>query len=239
VFVHRLEGPLVAGRLIRRYKRFFVDVELEEDGRVVTAHTPNTGSMLGCSTPGSRVYLSLARRASRRLPYTLEMVRAGRIYVGVNTLVPNRLVHAAVVAGAIPELVGYAKAQREVRVSDESRVDLELTGGERSRRCYVEIKSVTLVEDGVALFPDARTDRGRRHLEELVRLVRAGHRGVIFFLVQRADGEQLRPAEAIDPRYADALRVAVRRGVEALAYRARARRDGIRLERRIPVVVSS
>jgi sugar fermentation stimulation protein A len=234
VFIHRFPTALIPGRLLRRYKRFFVDVALD-DGREVTAHTPNTGSMLGCSTPGSRVYLSEADRPERKLKYTLEMVRAGRIYVGVNTLVPNRLVHDAVAAGAIPELRGHDALRREVSVG-QSRLDL-LLEGPGGRQTYVEIKNVSLVQGGVALFPDARSERGRRHLEELARLRRRGHRAVIFYLVQRADAQRLRAAEAIDPEYAEALRAAVKRGVEPLAYRARVRRDGIRVEQRIEVEV--
>jgi len=234
VFRRRFATRLIPGRLLRRYKRFLVDVRLD-DGREVTAHTPNTGSMLGCSTPGSRVYLSEADRPERKLKFTLEMVRVGRIYVGVNTLLPNRLVPDAVAARAIPELCRHDAIRREVKVGD-SRLDLLLCGP-GSRRTYVEIKNVSLVQAGVALFPDARSERGRRHLEELARLRRRGHRAVIFYLVQRADAELLRPAEAIDPEYAAALRRAVRRGVEPLAYRARVRRDGIRIERRVPVEV--
>jgi len=228
----RYPGPLLQGTLVRRYQRFFADVRLR-NGHVVTAHTPNTGRMLGCSAPGSRVWISRADPARRRrLRYTLEIVEAGAVLVGVNTLLPNRLVERAVLERAIPELAGHGPPRREVRVG-RSRIDLVL--GREAPLCYVEIKNVTLVEGGVARFPDAVTERGRRHLEELARLVQRGHRAVTFFLVQRADGQRLRPADDIDPRYGRALRRAVRRGVDVLAYRAAVSPRGVALADRIPL----
>ena len=227
---YRFAAPLLEGTLVRRYKRFLVDVRLQ-NGHVVVAHTPNTGSMRSCSAPGSRVYLSRAANRDRKLRYTLEIVEAGGTLIGVNTLVPNRLVERAVRAGAIPELAGYPEVRREVPVG-ESRIDLELGP---SPRCYVEIKNVSLGEGVVARFPDAVTERGRRHLEELRGCVAAGHRAVIFFLVQRSDCDHLEPADAIDPDYGRALRRAVAAGVEALAYRAAVGLDAITLERRLPV----
>lgn len=228
----RYPGPLLQGTLVRRYQRFFADVRLQ-NGHVVTAHTPNTGRMLGCSAPGSRVWISRADPARRRrLRYTLEIVEAGSVLVGVNTLLPNRLVERAVEERAIPELDGHGPTRREVQVG-QSRIDLVL--GCEAPLCYVEIKNVTLVEGEVARFPDAVTARGRRHLEELAGLVRQGHRGVIFFLVQRADGERLGPADDIDPDYGRALRRAVRAGVEVLAYRAAVSPRGVALADRIPL----
>lgn len=233
---YRFDAPLIPGRLLRRYKRFLVDVELG-DGRRVTAHTPNTGSMRGCSEPGSAVYISRATRPGRKLDYTLQMIRVGRIWVGVNTLLPNALVHDAACRDAIPELAGYAAARREVKISDSSRIDLVLTPAGDGAPCYVEIKNVTLVDGRTARFPDAQTERGRKHLRELERLAQEGSRAVIFFLIQRADCDRFQPADDIDPDYGRLLRRAAGGGVEALAYRARARRDGIRLEVRVPVLL--
>lgn len=227
--------PLTAGTLVRRYQRFRADVRLA-DGRTLTAHCPNTGRMLGCCEPGRPVYLSHHPRPERRLPFTWELIRMPASLVGVNTLVPNRLVAAAAHAGAIPELSGYSEVRREVRLAPGTRIDLELVrpGGER---CLVEVKNCTLVEDGAALFPDAVTARGRRHLEELAQRVGPGSRSVIFFLVQRMDAERFRPAAAIDPHYAAALQAAAAQGVEVLAYDAHIDLTALRLRRRLPVEI--
>lgn len=153
--------------------------------------------------------------------------------VGVNTLVPNRLVALGISAGQIPELEGYSSLQREVRVGDRSRIDLLLTAPGR-RRCFVEIKNCTLVADGVALFPDAVTVRGQRHLQELEKKSLAGHRCVIFFFIQRQDARQFQPADSIDPAYGRLLRRALRSGVQALAYDVAVDLTRIRMRRRVP-----
>jgi sugar fermentation stimulation protein A len=228
--------PLIPGRLIRRHKRFLAEVELET-GQLVTAHTPNTGRMIGCSTPGSRVYLSEADNPKRKLKYTLEIVRAGSVLVGVNTLVPNRLIRDAIAAGEIPELRGYDSIRSEVAYGEASRIDLLLE--KRGTRCYVEIKNVTLGDRGVARFPDAVTKRGRKHLVELARVVRSRQRGVVLFLVQRADCRRMAPADEIDPEYGRTLREVMAAGVEALAYRARVTSRSIRLDRRLRIILAA
>lgn len=224
---------LVEGRLIRRYKRFLADVRLR-NGPVVTAHCPNSGSMLTCAEPGRRVYLSRHQAPHRRTRYTWEMIEMPGSLVGVNTQVPNALVAAAVRAGEIRELQGYATVRREVRSGANSRIDLLLQSGEA--RCYIEIKNCTLVlDDGVACFPDAVTSRGLKHLLELKGLIRKGHRGVMFYLVQRMDARRFRSADEIDPDYGRGLREAIRAGVEALAYDVSIDLSGIGLRRRLPV----
>lgn len=226
--------PLIAGRLIKRYKRFLADVELE-DGSVVTAHCPNSGSMKGCALPGSPVFLSRSSNPNRQLPYTWELVLADRHWVGINTGLPNRLVREAIEEGSVEELQGYASIRAEVPYGDHSRIDLLLEG--EQGRCFVEVKNVTLVEQGRALFPDAVTTRGQKHLKELMRVVQQGDRGVIFFTVQRGDGNSVSPADAIDPEYGRLLRMAMESGVEALAYRALVTPQEIRLTERLPVLV--
>lgn len=226
--------PLIEGRLIRRYKRFLADVELG-DGSVVTAHCPNSGSMKGCAVPGSRVWLSTSDNAKRKLPHTWELVEVGGCMIGLNTGLPNRLVAEAIGNGTIAELQGYDAIRPEVPYGDHSRIDLLLESP--GCRCYVEVKNVTLVEDGRALFPDAVTTRGQKHLQELMRVVQEGGRGVIFFTVQRGDGCAVSPADAIDPEYGRLLRLAIQNGVEALAYRAEVTAGEIRLTERLPVVV--
>ncbi len=229
-------SPLLEGRLLKRYQRFLADVELA-DGSTVTAHCPNTGSMLGCKEPGSRVWLSAAANPQRKLPYTWEIVEAlPEVLVGVNTGLSNRLAEEAIANGAIAELQGYSRIRREVRFGAEnSRVDLLLEGDGPS--CYVEVKNVTAaVEDGIAIFPDAVSERGAKHLRELAAMAEAGQRAVLCFCVQRRDVAEVRPADAIDPVYGRTLREALGRGMEAIAYRAAVSPEGIALRHPLPVV---
>ena len=223
---------LIAGKLIKRYKRFLVDVELET-GEVVTAHCPNTGSMQGCSEAGRTVYLSCHDNPKRKLKYTWELIDMPTSMVGVNTLIPNRLVARSVAEADISELRGYDQIRREVRAGDRSRIDLLLTKDENSR-CFIEIKNCTLVNDGVARFPDAVTARGQKHLVELEKLAADGNRCVMFYFIQRMDARVFKPADHIDPVYGESLRQAVRNNVEILAYDVHIDLKGIRLRRKIP-----
>ena len=223
---------LVGGILVKRYKRFLADVKLD-NGTLVTAHCPNTGRMQGCSEPGRPVYLSRHDSPKRKLKYTWELIKMPGSLVGINTLVPNRLVFQAAQAGLIPELGGYNAAVREVSIESGSRIDLLLCNGQKDR-CYVEIKNCTLVEDGTALFPDAVTARGLKHLKELETLVKAGCRCVMFYFIQRMDARIFRPADGIDADYGRGLRRAVDRGIEMLAYDVSIDLSGIRLNRKIP-----
>ena len=234
----KFNTPLVEGVLKRRYKRFLADVEFSS-GEVVTCHCPNTGSLMGCTDPGSRVWLSRSSNPERKYPYTWELVRVGgRVTVGINTGLSNRLVREALERGVIPELDGYATIRREVRFGEErSRVDMLLQDHGRMPECYLEVKNVTAaVSGGVALFPDAVSTRGTRHLRELMRVVDSGARAALCFCVQRGDVGEVRPADDIDPEYGRALREAIAGGVEVLAYRARVSPREIRLQRPLPVV---
>jgi sugar fermentation stimulation protein A len=227
-------AKLVEGRLIRRYKRFLADIQLP--GEVITAACPNTGSMLGCCAPGSRVWLSESDKATRKYRHTWEIVEVGEVMVGINTGLPNALVAEAIASGAIAELSGYGSVRREVAFGEErSRVDLVLEDPARAP-CYVEVKNVTAAASaGVALFPDCVSDRGARHLRELMRIKAAGLRPVQLYCVQRGDVEEVRPADAIDPEYGRTLREAMAAGVEVLAYRAKVTAREIRLEKKIAV----
>jgi sugar fermentation stimulation protein A len=206
---------LIEGVLIKRSKRFLFDVRLR-NGRTVTAHCPNTGSMTGCCEPGCAVYLSRSAKRDRALPYTLELTRMDTTLIGVNTMVPNRLVKESIMAGRLPQLSGYPTLRSEVPCGANSRIDLLLENG--TERCYVEIKSCTLVIDRTAFFPDAVSSRGLKHLHELETQVKAGNRCVMFYLVQRMDAGAFRPADHIDPAYGKALRSAHSKGVEILVY---------------------
>jgi sugar fermentation stimulation protein A len=221
---------LIRGTLMQRYKRFLADVRLP-NGDIVTAHCTNTGSMLGCKEPGSTVYLSLSPNKSRKLAYTWEIIRIDRAWVGINTMHPNRLVAEAVEAGRIPELRGYATVRREVKVSAHSRLDLCLERNDGC--CFVEVKNVTLSIDRAAAFPDAVSERATKHLRELIRLKRKGHRAALVFVIQRGDCDHFRPADEIDPEYGRWLRRAVKAGVEALPYMAKVTPKGIVLTARI------
>ena len=209
--------PVIFGTLIRRYKRFLADVELE-DGSVITAHCPNTGRMTTCAEPGWRVALSDSQNPKRKYRYTWELVHNGDCWICVNTGRANEMAFEAVSGGVVPELAGYAEVLREQRFGN-SRFDLLLRDGERL--CYVEVKNVTLLAaDGCYAFPDAVTERGRKHLNELIEVVKAGHRAAMLYVIPRSDGTAFRAAHEIDPAYADALKAAVSAGVEAYAWQA-------------------
>ena len=230
----RYANALVEGRLIRRYKRFLADIQLP-DG-VVTAACPNTGSLMGCCEPGSRVWLSESDNAARKYRHTWEIVEVGKVMVGINTGLPNKLVAEAIVEGVIGELAGYDTVRREVSYGEEaSRVDFVLESPER-QACYVEVKNVTAAaKRGVALFPDCVSERGSRHLRELIRMQAQGIRTVQLYCVQRGDVKEVRPADGIDHEYGRTLREAIAAGVEVLAYRAKVGPDEIRLVKRISV----
>lgn len=217
----KYDEPPILGRLIRRYKRFLADVELE-DGSVVTAHCPNTGSLLGCKEEGSQVWLRDSKDEKRKLRLTWQAIRVGRTWVSVDTNLPNRAVSEALEARRIPSLTEFDTLRREVKYGQNSRIDvlLESEGGPRT---YIEVKSTTLREGTAGLFPDAVTARGKKHLEELMDVVRAGDRAVQFFLVCRSDVKVFRPADTIDPVYCSTLREAAETGVEVLAHRAKVR----------------
>jgi sugar fermentation stimulation protein A len=230
-------SPLIPGTLIRRYQRFLADVRLD-NGETVVAHCPNTGSMMGCKEPGCRVWLSESDNPNRKLRYTWELVESlPDVWVGIHTGRSNYLVEEAILSGTIAELSGYKKIRREVKFGQErSRVDLLLTHDEKPD-CYVEVKNVTAaVENCVAIFPDAVSDRGSKHLRELMAVVKSGQRAALVFCVQREDVTEVRPADEIDPVYGRTLRDAITAGVEVLAYRARVSSEGISITESLPVV---
>jgi sugar fermentation stimulation protein A len=229
-----LPQPMLRGVLVSRYKRFFADVALD-DGRAITAHCPNPGAMLGLNSPGLRVWVSRSGDPKRKLAHRLELVEVDGGLVGVNTLLPNRLVAEALTEGAIPELAGYSNVRREVRYGENSRVDFLLEAPDR-RACWVEVKSVTLCRgDGLAEWPDCVSARGARHIAELEAVVRGGDRAVVLFLVQRNDCDRFALAADLDPAFSRALARAVAAGVEALAYGCDMGPDRIDIAGRLPL----
>lgn len=226
---------LVEGRLIRRYFRFLADVELL-DGQVVTALVPNTGSLLSCVEPGRQVWLA-QRHSEAKYRYSWKLVRPRRSLVCVDTSVPNAAVYEAAVRQRIPQLAGYREYLQEVRYGEHSRIDLlcRVHRDDMLRRCWVEVKSTTLMRDGVAYFPDAVTERGKKHLLELQRVVEYGDRALQVFFVQRGDCDSFRPADDIDPQYGALLRAAMASGVEAVALQAKVTKHSITILRQIPV----
>ena len=225
------DPPLLPGRLVRRYKRFLADVEIE--GRVETVHCANPGSMMGLAEPGSPVWLSRSANPARKLALTWELVEVKGTLVGINTGYANRLAEEALGRGLIPALAGYQSWRREVAYGAGSRIDFLLTGPDRPL-CYVEVKSVTLARGEAAEFPDSVTARGTRHLKELVEMRRLGARSVMLFLAQRQDCQSFAVAGDIDPAYAAALAAASGAGVEILAYGCRVSRQGIELGGALP-----
>lgn len=223
--------PRLFATFLGRRQRFLADMELADGSRTV-AHCPNTGSMRGCLHPGGRAVLWDSGNPARKLRYTWKAVEAAGVWVGIDTGLPNRLVEAAIRAGRLAPLSGFASIRREPRLGERSRADLLLEG---PGQCWVEVKNVTLVEGGAARFPDAVTARGLRHLEELTRRVAAGARAAMVYVVQREDGTRFEPAEDIDPLYAGGLRRAAAAGVEVYALGARVTPSGVEASGLLPV----
>jgi len=227
---------LIQGRLIKRYKRFLADVELQT-GETVTAHCPNTGGMLGCQDENSSVWLRYAPSPKRKLDYSWELATSQEQLVGIYSARANDLVEEAWCAGLLLPFSGYKQVKREVKVG-KSRLDFFFSRHANSKvpDCYVEVKSVTAsTEAGVALFPDAKTQRGLKHLQELMQLRQEGHRVAMLFCIQRDDCEQLRTAPEFDKDYAQAFELARAAGVEAYAYACELSPEHIRIDK--PVLI--
>jgi sugar fermentation stimulation protein A len=226
-------APLVPATFVRRYKRFFADVVLT-DGTELTAHCPNPGAMLGLNTPGLPAWLSVSDNPKRKLSHTLELVEADGSLVGINTLLPNRLVAEALEAGLIPELAGYASVRREVKYGKASRVDFLLEDPARGR-CWLEVKNVHLMRTpGLAEFPDCVAARSTRHLEELADQVTAGDRAVALFVVQRTDCEAFSACADLDPAFARGLEAAATAGVEVMAWACEVHPGEVTIRRALP-----
>ena len=219
---------LISGRLIKRYKRFLADIELNT-GEVITAHCPNTGPMTGICTPDSLVQVSKSNNPKRKLAYTWEMIQIDSTWVGTNTAIPNRVIKLALKQKLFPKLATrYSNVRSEVPYGKDkkSRIDFLLTGDDSQPPIYVEVKSVTLSAGRIALFPDTVTTRGQKHLQELTALV-PETQAVMLYFVNRGDCDTFAPSDRCDPKYGELLREAVAQGVEVLPYRFEITPQGI------------
>ena len=221
-------SSLISGRLIKRYKRFLADIELDT-GEIITAHCPNTGPMTGIAIPNSLVQVSKSNNPKRKLAYTWEMIQIGSTWVGTNTAIPNRVIKLALQQQLLPELANrYSMVRSEVPYGKDkkSRVDFLLTGEDSQPAIYVEVKSVTLSYDNLALFPDTVTTRGQKHLVELADLIPQA-KAVMLYFINRGDCDRFAPSDSCDPLYGELLRQAVAKGVEVLPYRFKISPQGI------------
>ncbi len=224
------QEKLIHGKLIKRYKRFLADVRLD-DGTEIVAHCTNSGSMKSCLENGAEVYLTPANNPKRKTKFTWEMIKIDGDWVGINTGNPNKLAFDAIVEGTIPELSGYTNVTREVKFGD-SRFDVFAEN--ENGKCFVEVKNVSLKEGKYALFPDAVTTRGQKHLKTLMEVKSEGMRAVMLYIIQRSDVEVFSPAAEIDPVYAKLLKEAVGAGVEVIPMQAKVTPGRIELVKKLP-----
>ncbi len=221
----KFESPLIEGIFLKRYNRFFADVQIGD--QTVVAHVPNTGSMKSANAPNSPCLVSPASNPERKLRYTLEMIKAPTSWVGVNTSHPNSLVHELWESKKVSHWDAFDHAQMEVKINKQTRLDMALWSSADDVKLkkgklaqiqpplhFVEIKNVTLGEDGVAMFPDAVTERGQKHISEMLELMEQGFTCEFVFVVQRTDCKIFRPADHIDPEYGRLLREAHKKGLK-------------------------
>jgi sugar fermentation stimulation protein A len=238
----KIAAKLIPATFVKRDNRFRVTVRVE--GHLVWAHLPNSGRLRELLVPGRRVLLAAAQAPGRLTAYDLLMVDLDGTLVSIDARLPSRLLYEtlrqaqdeALQAGRLEEFAGYAQVRREVAYG-QSRLDLVLEGGPDGGRCFIEVKSVTLVKDSVALFPDAPTQRGRRHLGELARAKAEGHRAAVVFVVQRDDTVRFLPHDEADPAFGQALREAAQAGVEVYAYKCRVSEEEVALDAPLPVAI--
>ncbi|MCY1722172.1 DNA/RNA nuclease SfsA [Prolixibacteraceae bacterium Z1-6] len=224
------EKKLVHGTLIRRYKRFLADIILD-DGTEVTAHCTNSGSMKSCLENGAEVYLTPVNDPKRKTKFTWEMIKINGSWVGINTGIPNKLAYETILSGLISELQGYTTVKREVKYGD-SRFDIYAEN--EMEKCFVEVKNVSMKEGKYALFPDAVTSRGQKHLKTLMQVKAERMRAVMLYIIQRSDVEIFAPAKEIDPKYAQALKEASEAGVEIIPMQVKVTPQSIELVRKLP-----
>jgi len=226
----KFEKPLTHGRLIKRYKRFLADVKLDS-GEIITAHCTNSGTMKSCLEDNAEVYLTPVNDPKRKTKFTWEMIKINNDWIGINTGNPNKLAFEAVKNGKIEKLKGYTEVKREVKF-DDSRFDVMARN--EYETCFIEVKNVTLKEEYYALFPDAVTTRGKKHLETLIKVKEQGMRAVMLYVIQRMDVSIFAPAIEIDPEYAKTLKKAYEKGVEIIPIQAKVTPEKIELIKELP-----
>lgn len=225
-------SPLTEAILLKRYKRFLADVDFGTETR--TVHVPNTGSMQACWEPNWKCAVSLSDNPTRKMPYTLEMTYNGETWIGVNTGNANKLAKIWLTNNLLPEITGYTVVVPEKKIG-QSRVDFYLEGHPTLPPCYVEVKNVTLKLGGIAQFPDSVSERGQKHLKELMEIKKSGLRAAMLFIVQREDVASFSPAASIDPEYAKLLKEAHHSGVEILVYQCRMGLEELGLGKSLPI----
>jgi len=226
----KFNNKLLQGTLIKRYKRFFADIKYKN--KVITAHCPNSGSMMGLLDRGNKVWFSISDNPERKLKYTLEIIEVKNEKVGINTLFTNKIVFEALSDKKIDTLVKFKNIKREVKFSDKTRFDFFLSNGKK--KCFLEVKNVTLLRsDYVAEFPDAITSRGTKHLKELMLAKKKGYESYILYLVQREDCRSFKIANDIDQEYKNTLDEALKNGVKMLCYDCKLSNEEIKLNNQI------
>ncbi|MBI6527625.1 DNA/RNA nuclease SfsA [Proteus vulgaris] len=232
----KFEQPLQSATLLKRYKRFLADV-VTPDGEEFTLHCANTGAMTGCATPGDTVWYSTSSNAKRKYPHSWELTQTQTDdWICVNTLRANDIVADAIEAGDIPELSEYKEIKREVKYGNEnSRIDILLKSNHKVD-CYIEVKSVTLLDNGMGYFPDAKTQRGQKHLRELTAIAKLGLRAVLFYAVPHTGITEVTVAKEIDPDYASLLKEAHDAGVEILCYRINISEYNLTIGQQLPFI---
>ena len=221
---------LIQGTLIKRYKRFFVDIK--HNNKIITAHCPNSGSMLGLLNKGNGVWLSKSSNPERKLKYTLEIVSVNKKLVGINTFLTNKIVLEALNKKEIKNLINFINIKTEVKFSDKTRFDFLLSN--QKQKCFLEVKNVTLMrKKNIAEFPDAVTSRGTKHLRELIIAKKKGYDAYMLYLIQRDDCKSFKIAGDIDPDYKNAFNEAVKNGVKILCYDCKLNNEEIRINNQI------
>ncbi|MFC2152392.1 DNA/RNA nuclease SfsA [Bacteroidota bacterium] len=226
----KFKDKLIHGRLIKRYKRFLADIKLDS-GEIIIAHCTNSGSMKSCLEDDAEVYLSPVNDPKRKTKFTWEMIKINNDWVGINTGNPNKLAYEAVLDNKIEKLVGYTEVKREVKFKD-SRFDIMAKN--ENETCFIEVKNVTLKEGNYALFPDAVTSRGKKHLETLIKVKEEGMRAVMLYIIQRTDANIFAPAKDIDPEYTKTLKKAYSCGVEIIPMQVKVTPEKIVLLKELP-----
>ncbi len=229
----KFKTPLIKAKILKRYKRFLADIELPS-GEIVCAHVPNTGRMTACWGEGWDVYLSQSDNPKRKLKYTLELTHNGETLIGVNTSATNKIVLNALEQKQIPEFSQFLNIAPEQKILD-SRLDFYLSNNQDEKGTYLEVKNATLVENNIALFPDAVTTRGQKHLRDLIEIKKMGFGAAMLYVINREDANTFKPAELVDPVYAKLLREAHMSGVQIIAYACKLSNKEISISHKVDI----